>query len=171
MQVPLRLLFAFTLLSSMRAQVTWTQFRNSFRLYPGTGPGGCDRNAPNGVAMKTYVLASLNDAWTASNTVTRVLPTAPSKRNIRGLLYLLFGITWTPIHFPNPNDGSATKFNYILGTLEKGASCLPHLSLTLCRPFYQDQQVTDRSRRQPSWNSAVQVFRRLRCLLPTHAGC
>ena len=69
--------------------------------------------------MKNYVLESLNDAWTASNAVTDNLPKAPSKRNIRGLLFLLFGITWTPIHFPNPNDGSSLKFQYIRGKIRK----------------------------------------------------
>lgn len=119
MKVFFRFFLAFTLSSSIAAQVTWTDFNNSFRIYSGTGPGGCDRNAPNGVHMKNYVLTSLNDAWTASNAVTNNLPKAPSKRNIRGLLFLLFGITWNRIHFPNPGDGSATKFNYILGKLKK----------------------------------------------------
>ena len=69
--------------------------------------------------MEKYVLTALDDAWTASNAVTNNLPKAPSKRNVRGLLFLLFGITWTRIGFPNPIDGSATKFAYIQGKLRK----------------------------------------------------
>ena len=86
--------------------------------------------------MKNYVLTSLNDAWTASNAVTNNLPKAPSKRNVRGLPFLLFGITWTRIHFPNPIDGSNVKFQYIIGKLQKRVSGSLHLSLMLCRPFY-----------------------------------
>lgn len=48
-KVALRLLFAFTFFSSTLAKVTWTQFSNSFELYPSTGSGGCDRDASDGV--------------------------------------------------------------------------------------------------------------------------
>ncbi len=93
--VLLRLLILFTSLSPLSAQVTWTQFSDSFFLYLGNGPGGCDRPAPNSVGMKDYVLTSLNDAWTASDTVVDDLPTSvfSYNRDIRGLLFLLFGIT------------------------------------------------------------------------------
>lgn len=77
--------------------------------------------------MKNYVLTALDDAWTAANAVTNSLPKAPSKRNVRGLLFLLFGITWTPIGFPNRNDGSATRFAYIQGKLQN-VPCPLHLS-------------------------------------------
>ena len=119
-QVPLKLLIFFTSLSPSSAQVTWTDFSDSFFLYPGNGPGGCDRPAPNGVGMKDYVLTSLNDAWTISNTVVEDLPTSvfSYNRDVRGLLFLLFGITWTAYYEPNPNDGSDTGYNYILGTFE-----------------------------------------------------
>lgn len=68
--------------------------------------------------MQDYVLTSLNDAWTASNTVVQDLPTSvfSFKKDIRGLLFLLFGITWTYAFDPNPNDGSDTKYNDLLGT-------------------------------------------------------
>lgn len=116
-KVSLRSLVALTFITSISAQITWTQFGTSFKLYPGNGPGGCDRNAPNGVGMREYVLTSLNDAWTASNTVVEDLPTASFSfnRNLRGLLFLLFGLTWTTFNDPNPNDGSDTRYNYILG--------------------------------------------------------
>lgn len=68
--------------------------------------------------MQDYVLTSLNDAWTASDTVVQDLPTSvfSFKKDIRGLLFLLFGITWTYNFEPNPNDGSDTKYTYLLGT-------------------------------------------------------
>lgn len=71
--------------------------------------------------MKDYVLTSLNDAWTASNTVSEDLPTSSFsyKRDIRGLLFLLFGITWTTHYEPNSDDGSYTKYNSILGRFGK----------------------------------------------------
>lgn len=118
-QVSLQLSYAFTVFSSVLAvQFTWTEFKSSFNIYATKGPGGCNRNAPNGVPMGNYVLTSLGDAWTASNTVTNYLPTegSISNRNIRGLLFLLFGITWTSDNTTNPDDGSDTKYEYILST-------------------------------------------------------
>ncbi len=118
--VPLQFLILFTSLSLLSAQVTWTKFSDSFFLYLGTGPGGCHRPAPNGIGMKEYVLTSLNDAWTVSDTVVDDLPTSvfSYNRDIRGLLFLLFGITWTVFYEPNPNDGSLTDYDYILGTFQ-----------------------------------------------------
>lgn len=134
----LRLLAVLTLFSLISAQITWTQFSNSFKLYPGTGPGGCDRNAPNGVGMKDYVLTSLNDAWTASNTVVDDLPTSvfSFKRDLRGLLFLLFGITWTSAYEPNPEDGSDTNYNYILSKCGKTHEFHLVLSLMNCRHLH-----------------------------------
>lgn len=114
-KVALRLLFAFTFVSSILAKVTWTQFSDSFNLYPSTGPGGCDRNAPNGVAMKDYVLTSLDDAWAALNKVVGDLSNYQFNRDIRALLFLLFGVTRTKTKKPNPNDLSDRNYNYILG--------------------------------------------------------
>ena len=119
-QMPLHLLILFTSPSQLFAQVTWTQFSESFFLYLGNGPGGCDRPAPNGIGMNDYVLTSLNDAWTVSDTVVEELPTSvfSYNRETRGLLFLLFGVTWTVYYEPNPNDGSEADYNYILGIFQ-----------------------------------------------------
>lgn len=116
-KVSLRPLVALTFVTSISAQITWTQFGTSFNLYSSSGRGGCDRNAPNGVGMRDHVLTSLDDAWTISSTVIDDLPTASFSfnRDTRGLLFLLFGITWTAYFDPNPNDGSDAKYKYILG--------------------------------------------------------
>ena len=134
-----RLLAALALVSPISAQITWTQFSSSFNLYPGTGPGGCDRDAPNGVGMRNYVLTSLNDAWTASNTVVDDLPTSAFsyKKDLRGLLFLLFGITWTSAYEPNTHDGSETKYSYILSRCGKAhqVRLVPPLLIT-CRHIH-----------------------------------
>ena len=69
--------------------------------------------------MKDVVLTSLDDAWAASDKVVRDLSNYQKDRDVRALLFLLFGITWTEDYEPNPGDSSDEDFDYILGMFRK----------------------------------------------------
>ena len=117
----LRCFIAITLLSPSAAQITQQQLEASFKLYPATGPGGCDRNAPNGTPMLDYVLQSLDDAWTMASTAVDEMQlyfSSYSGRRTRPLLFLFFGVKFTEDHHFEPDGTSENTYNYVLSTLQ-----------------------------------------------------
>ena len=117
----LHYLIAITLLSLSVAQITQQQFEASFKLYPATGPGGCDRDAPNGTPMLNYVLQSIDDAWTMASTAMGEMQlyfSGYSGRRTRPLLFLFFGVKFTEYYNFEPDGTSENTYNYVLSTLQ-----------------------------------------------------
>lgn len=113
-------LIAITLLSLSAAQITQQQFEASFKLYPATGPGGCDRDAPNGTPMLNYVLQSIDDAWTMASTAIEGMQlyfSGYSGRRTRPRLFLFFGVKFTEDYYFKPDGTSENTYNYVLSTL------------------------------------------------------
>ena len=65
--------------------------------------------------MGAYVLTSINDAWNIAETVVVDLPSyfAPDNRDLRELLFLLFGITWTRTQQPQTSGESQVQMGVI----------------------------------------------------------
>ena len=117
----LQCLIAITLLSLSAAQITQQQFEASFKLYPATGPGGCNRDAPNGTPMLNYVLQSLDDAWTMASTAVSEMQlyfSGYSGRRTRPLLFLFFGVKFTEDYNFEPDGTSENTYSYVLSTLQ-----------------------------------------------------
>ena len=126
-QAPLGLLAFLTLLPrAIPARVpigslSLQQFTTSFKGYPGRGPGGCSRNAPNRLSMENHVLDSLGGANAIAQTVVQDLPTYQTQTYIRGLLFLFFGITFLADHSINPDStqNNLDAYNDILRRAKK----------------------------------------------------
>ena len=95
-----------------------TDLEKTFNLRdPSTGPGGCDRNAPNGVYMQTYVLTAVTDAFSMAEKVYQQIDLYgldnPSSKRLRALLYIFFGITFDEDF--ELTERKVKYFNYVKG--------------------------------------------------------
>ena len=131
---PLGLLAVLTLLPhGILARVaidslSMRQFTTSFKIYLGSGPGGCSRNAPNGVSMGNQVLDSLGGANAIAQTMVQDLPTYPTQTYVRGLLFLFFGITFLADHSINP-DPVQNNLNAYNNILRRASNEFPSVSV------------------------------------------
>lgn len=102
------LLLLFLITTSLA--ITVQQFVNTFNLDdPVNGPGGCHRNAPNGVPMLSYALDATTDAFNMATTVNTTINNykGSTGKRLRALLFLFFGISFelTSSDFrPSPNS-------------------------------------------------------------------
>ena len=102
------------------------QFLDSFNAYPGRGPGGCSRSAPNGVPMLDRVFKSLGGANAIAQTMVQDLPTYPNQTYVRGLLFLFFGITFLEDHSINPIQDGLETYKRVL---RRASNELPPVSV------------------------------------------
>ena len=67
--------------------------------------------------MMSHVLDSLGGTNAIAQTVVQDLPTYPTQKYIRGLLFLFFGITFFTDHQinPGPNQINQLQYDQILG--------------------------------------------------------
>lgn len=91
---------------------------DTFRVdTPVDGVGGCNRNAPNGQYMLSYVVEAAGDAFSTAALVQQQLGSynfnSPSAKRLRGLLFLFFGITFVDTYQLNPN--SVANYTYVKG--------------------------------------------------------
>lgn len=133
-QISLLLLALFAFLARSSAAITPAQFAQSFSLYTGSGPGGCDRQGPKG-SYQDWSLQALDDAWTLSGTATTQLQlykTDDSTGKLaRGLFFLFFGLNFTRKYELNPYDDSQLYYYFVKRAFETSASLTSILLLIL----------------------------------------
>lgn len=118
---PLQLLLFSTLSPLVLARVpitplSYSTFDSSFNLYPLSGNGGCNRPTPNGRPMMQPTLKSLGGVSAIAQTLVQNLPSYPTQQEIRGLLFLFFGITFQANHQLNPATDNVNAYNNIINT-------------------------------------------------------
>lgn len=126
----LQLLVLFTLSQLILARIpivplAYSQFANSFNLYPLSGNGGCNRDSPDGLPMLQHTLKSLGGAWAIAETVVQDLPNYPTQIYIRGLLYQFFGILFQENHQLNPHPDNVAAYNLIASMNQEKIISIP----------------------------------------------
>ena len=99
--------------------ITPTQFAQVFMLDdPIRGPGGCGRNAPNGVDMLPHTLTAVSDAFDMIAAVQSQIKLfsflTPDAQKLRKLLFLFFGITFGDTN--EINVEKAQNYTFVQGT-------------------------------------------------------
>lgn len=82
--------------------------------------------------MMKYVLKSLGGANAIAQTAVLELPTYPTQINVRGLLFLFFGITFLEDHQinPDPDQGNVLAYQVVLSEATMDLPNYQYLLLT-----------------------------------------
>lgn len=115
-----RLSLLLLLLPTASLTLTQGSFGTIFNLHPPASAGGCGRNTINNVPMMPYLLTAVEDALgmaqDAHFQIYQTMFPTPTRRRVRGLFYIILGITFVESGQPSP--GSRTRFTYVDSVFE-----------------------------------------------------